>query len=54
MGLPLVGKAFSRTEDNFNQTEIAIFITPKIVSGADDYEKLRGNIKPFKKYSSDN
>jgi type II secretory pathway component GspD/PulD (secretin) len=53
MGLPVVGKAFSRTADNFNQTEIAIFITPKIVSGHDEYEKLRGTIKPFKKYSTD-
>lgn len=53
MDLPWVGNMFGRTSDNFNQTEIIIFITPHIVTGAEDYEKIGGGIKPFKSYSTD-
>ena len=53
MDLPWVGKAFGRTNDDFTQTEIVIFITPKIISGAEDYDEVDGSIKPFKKYSTD-
>lgn len=50
--IPWIGSAFRRVDDDFDQTEIVIFITPKIITGAGDYEKLKGGIKPFKEYSS--
>ena len=53
MDLPLFGAMFGRTSDEFTQTEIVIFITPHIVKGHDDYEKVKGTIKPFKSYSTD-
>lgn len=53
MDMPMIGKLFSRANDDFNQTEIVIFITPHIVKSSDDYTKLQGTIKPFKKYSTD-
>lgn len=54
MDLPLFGPMFGRVSDDATSTEIAIFITPKIVSGKDDLSKVKGTIKPFKKYSTDN
>ncbi|MCA9408494.1 MAG: hypothetical protein KC733_07380 [Candidatus Omnitrophica bacterium] len=53
MELPLFGKMFSRQNDDFTNTEIVIFITPTIVSGDEDYTKIKGTIKPYKKYSTD-
>ena len=53
MDLPWFGKMFSRTADNFSQTEIVILITPKVVTGDHDYEDIKGSIKPFKEYSTD-
>ncbi len=53
MEMPLLGKVFSRTSDNFAQTEIVIFLTPHIVAGHEDYEQMNGTIKPFKSYSTD-
>lgn len=53
MDLPWLGKAFGRTDDEITQTEIVIFITPKIISGEESYDDINGNIKPFKKYSTD-
>ena len=53
MDLPFFGTLFSRTDDNYTTTEIAIFITPHIIKGDDDYTLLRGTIKPFKSYSTD-
>lgn len=52
MDLPWVGSMFSRTSDDFTQTEIVIFITPHIVAGVEDYENYKGAIKPFKSYST--
>jgi len=49
----LFGTMFGRTSDEFTQTEIVIFITPRIVKGTDDYEQMNGTIKPFKEYSTD-
>lgn len=53
MDMPVFGKFFGRTSDNFAKTEIVIFITPHIVTGKEDYAKIRGTIKPFKSYGSD-
>jgi type II secretory pathway component GspD/PulD (secretin) len=53
MDMPVFGKFFGRTSDNLAITEIVIFITPHIVTGKEDYTKIRGTIKPFKSYSSD-
>jgi type II secretory pathway component GspD/PulD (secretin) len=54
MDLPWIGPMmFSRTADSITNTEIVIFITPKIVTGAHDYHVLDGQIKPFKAYSTD-
>lgn len=53
MDMPYLGKLFSRTADNFSQTEIVIFITPHVVNAHDGYEKIKGSIKPFKTYSTD-
>ncbi|OGX10165.1 MAG: hypothetical protein A2Y06_00125 [Omnitrophica WOR_2 bacterium GWA2_37_7] len=53
MDLPLFGPMFGRTSDEFQQTEIVIFITPRIIKSHDDYEMIKGTIKPFKTYSTD-
>ena len=50
MNLPYLGAVFSSTSDNIESTEIVILITPHIVTGADDYTKVLGTIKPAKKY----
>ncbi|MCA9399829.1 MAG: type II and III secretion system protein, partial [Candidatus Omnitrophica bacterium] len=52
MDMPFVGNFFGRTNDEITQTEIVIFITPNILSGKEDYTKLKGGIKPFKEYST--
>jgi len=51
MDLPLIGGAFSRTSDTLTNTEIVILITPHIVKGNDDFEKVRGTIKGAKIYN---
>ncbi|MDP8212429.1 MAG: secretin N-terminal domain-containing protein [Candidatus Zapsychrus exili] len=54
MDLPVLGFLFGRTSDDFEQKEIVIFITPHIVTGRnEDMEKIKGEIKPFKSYSTD-
>ncbi|MBU0468686.1 MAG: hypothetical protein KKD07_03455 [Candidatus Omnitrophica bacterium] len=53
MDLPLFGPMFGRTSDEFTQTEIVIFITPRIIKDHEDYEMIKGTIKPFKSYSTD-
>ena len=53
MDMPVLGRMFRRDQDEFNETEIIIFLTPHIVSGADEYEDIFGTIKPFKSYSTD-
>jgi general secretion pathway protein D len=50
MDVPYLGSLFSRTSDTITSTEIVILITPHIVKGTDDYTKVRGSIKPAKKY----
>lgn len=50
MDVPYLGNLFSRTADSITSTEIVILITPHIVKGNDDYTKVRGTIKPAKKY----
>lgn len=52
MNMPIVGGLFGRSNDDFTQTEIAIFITPHIVTGKHDYSQIKGGIKPFKSYST--
>lgn len=52
MDAPILGAFFSRTADTMNQTEIVIFITPHVVTGAHDHSKEFGTVKPFKAYSS--
>jgi len=53
MDLPYLGKMFSHQADSFTQTEIVILITPHVISGHEDYAMIRGGIKPFKSYSTD-
>jgi len=53
MDLPVIGSMFGRTTDDFTQTEIVILITPHILTGVEDYEQIKGTIKPFKSYSTD-
>jgi len=50
MDLPFIGGAFSRTSDTLTNTEIVILITPHIVKGTEDYDKIRGTIKGAKVY----
>ncbi len=50
MDIPVLGRAFSYTTDSITSTEIVIFITPRIVSGAGGYDEYRGTIKPYKPY----
>ncbi len=50
MDVPWVGKFFSRVSDNIASTEIVIFITPHVVTSKDDYNSLKGSVKPFKDY----
>ncbi|MGE0269223.1 MAG: secretin N-terminal domain-containing protein [Candidatus Omnitrophota bacterium] len=54
MDMPVLGNLFGRTSDEFAQTEIVIFLTPHIITGADDLDKTQGTIKPFKSYSTEN
>ncbi len=53
MDLPLLGKAFGRTADDMQNTEIVIFITPRILKGSEHHTEVKGNIKPYKSYSTD-
>ena len=53
MNMPVLGPMFGRTADSITETEIVIFLTPRIVTGKEDYKDLNGTIKPFKAYSSD-
>ena len=50
MDIPFLGRAFSYTTDSITSTEIVIFITPRIVSGAGGYDEYRGTSKPYKAY----
>ena len=53
MNLPVVGPLFGRTSDDFEQTEIVILITPHIVTGNNkDFNKIKGQIKPYKEYTT--
>ena len=52
MDMPILGPVFSRSSDDFTNTEIVIFITPHVLTGEDDYMKVRRTIKPFKEYST--
>jgi len=51
MDLPFIGAAFSETSDTLTNTEIVILITPHIVKGTDDYDKISGTIKGAKTYN---
>jgi len=51
MDIPYLGGAFTRTDDTMTNTEIVILITPHIVKGTDDYEKITGTIKGAKTYN---
>ena len=53
MDMPFLGKAFGRTEDDIEHTEIAIFITPRILKGSERRTDVKGHIKPYKSYSTD-
>ncbi|MBP9853993.1 MAG: hypothetical protein KBD53_03895 [Candidatus Omnitrophica bacterium] len=54
MDMPMLGKLFSRTSDEYNDTEIVIFLTPRIITGDEDVDKVQGTIKPYKSYSTEN
>jgi len=51
MDIPLIGGAFSRTSDSLANTEIVILITPHIIKGTEDYDKVGGTIKGAKTYN---
>src|SRR5262249_54473177 len=53
MDLPFLGKAFGRTSDDILNTEIVIFITPRILKGNEQRTEIKGTIKPYKTYSTD-
>ncbi|MDD5292546.1 MAG: secretin N-terminal domain-containing protein [Candidatus Omnitrophica bacterium] len=40
--IPFLGAFFRRTEDENTKTELVIFLTPRIVSGAEDMFKIKG------------
>ncbi|MDZ4242731.1 MAG: secretin N-terminal domain-containing protein [Candidatus Omnitrophota bacterium] len=46
MDIPYINKLFSQTSESLESTEIVIFITPHIITGAEAYDKVRGEIKP--------
>ncbi|MDD5129044.1 MAG: secretin N-terminal domain-containing protein [Candidatus Omnitrophica bacterium] len=46
--LPVVGKLFSNTSDSNEKKELAIFLTPHVITGADEMYKLRDDIKTRK------
>ena len=50
MNVPYIGNLFGSTSDTITSTEIVILITPHIVKGSDDFNKVSGSIKPSKKY----
>ncbi len=54
MNLPVIGSFMSATSDSITNTEIIIFLTPHIVTGAKDFSNWRGDIKPFKTYEDEN
>lgn len=51
MDIPYLGGAFTKNDDTMTNTEIVILITPHIVKGTDDYEKVVGTIKGAKTYN---
>jgi len=51
MDVPLLKPIFSATSESIESTELVIFITPHIITGAEDYRKYKGEMKPFKEYS---
>lgn len=53
MDIPFIGKAFGRTADDMENTEIVILITPRILKGHEARTDLKGTIKPYKSYSTD-
>ncbi|HOW34789.1 MAG TPA: secretin N-terminal domain-containing protein [Candidatus Omnitrophota bacterium] len=53
MDIPFLGYMFGATSSSITRTEIIIFITPHVVSGEDDYAKMRGTIKPIKNYEEE-
>jgi type II secretory pathway component GspD/PulD (secretin) len=53
MDMPVLGSLFGRTSDSVTSTEIVIFITPHVMSGMEDYAKIKGTVKPYKPYSTD-
>ena len=46
--LPVVGKLFSNVSDSNEKKELAIFLTPHVITGADEMYKLRDDIKTRK------
>jgi len=51
--IPFLGTFFTSTSDKITETEIVIFITPHIVSGAKEYEDLKGTIKSYRDYEDE-
>jgi len=54
MDIPFIGRAFSSVSKNKTQTEVAILLTPRIVTGEEDYAELRKEtqqqLKQYKTY----
>jgi type II secretory pathway component GspD/PulD (secretin) len=43
--IPLLGKLFSNVSDLNAKKELAIFLTPHVISGADEIAKMKGDVK---------
>ncbi len=50
MDIPFLKNIFSNTSESVEATEIVMFITPHIVTGAEGYKDYRGLLKPAKQY----
>ena len=46
--LPFIGKLFSNVSDTHAKKELAIFLTPHIITGADEINKMKAEMKTRK------
>jgi len=50
MDIPFMGKLFRNESDSIEVTDTIIFITPHILTGAEDYRKYKGELKEASDY----
>jgi len=46
--LPILGKLFSNVSDTSEKKELAIFLTPHVITGADEINKMKEEMKTRK------